>query len=162
MNTKRNGHGRSSGSCGAGSGGLDDACQHEIWNYLRPHLERRLNPSTSRNIAKPKGIQPESLDEMVRLAVSLEHLGPDEKSRLGDWIAPYASTPGPWAWAIGRLGARVLMYGSAHRTVDPEKAASWLEVLFDAHQRKVEGSLFGIVQVARLSGDRSRDLDESM
>jgi len=144
------------------AGGLDDACQHEIWNYLRPHLERRLNPSASRNIAKPKGIQPESLDEMVRLAVSLEHLGPDEKSQLGDWIAPYASTPGPWAWAIGRLGARVLMYGSAHRTVDPEKAASWLEVLFDAHQRKVEGSLFGIVQVARLSGDRSRDLDESM
>ena len=35
-------------------------------------------------------------------------------------------------------------------------------MLFDAHQRKVEGSLFGIVQVARLSGDRSRDLDESM
>src|SRR2546422_1261257 len=144
------------------AGGLDDACQHEIWNYLRPHLERRLNPSTSRNIAKPKGIQPESLDEMVRLAVSLEHLGPDEKSQLGDWIAPYASTPGPWAWAIGRLGARVLMYGSAHRTVDREKAASWLEVLFDAHQRKVEGALFGIVQAARLSGDRSRDLDESM
>src|SRR5439155_1522148 len=49
------------------AGGLDDACQHEIWNYLRPHLERRLNPSTSRNIAKPKGIQPESLDDSMRI-----------------------------------------------------------------------------------------------
>ena len=144
------------------AGGLNDARQHEIWNYVRPHLERRLRPPSSRNIVKPKGIQPESLDEMVRLAVSLEHLSPDAKAELGDWIAPHVSTPGPWAWAIGRLGARVPMYGSAHRTVNPEKAASWLEVLFDAHQQKVEGALFAIAQVARLSGDRSRDLDESL
>jgi len=121
-----------------------------------------LKPSTSRNAAKPKGVQPESLDEMVRLAVSLEHLNPGEKSELGDWITPYVSTPGPWAWAIGRLGARVPMYGSAHRTVDPEKAAAWLEFLFEAHNRKVEGSLFAIAQIARLSGDRSRDLDEAL
>jgi molecular chaperone DnaK (HSP70) len=144
------------------AGGLNDARQHEIWSYLRPHLERRLGPSASRNTGKPKGIQPESLDEMVRLAVSLEHLTPDAKAELGDWIAPHVSTPGPWAWALGRLGARVPMYGSAHRTVDPEKAASWLEVLIEAHERKVEDTLFAIAQVARLSGDRSRDLDESL
>jgi hypothetical protein len=144
------------------AGGLNDARQQELWNYLRPHLERRLKPSPSRNVAKPKGIQPESLDEMVRLAVSLEHLNPDDKSALGDWIAPHVSTPGPWAWAIGRLGTRVPMYGSAHRTVDPEKVGGWLDVLFEAHQREVEGALFAIAQVTRLSGDRSRDLDESL
>src|SRR5215831_8000578 len=55
------------------AGGLNEAWQYEIWKYLRPHLERRLRPPSSR-IAKAKGIQPESLDEMVRLAVSLEHL----------------------------------------------------------------------------------------
>jgi molecular chaperone DnaK (HSP70) len=144
------------------AGGLSGERQKEIWNYLRPQLERRLNPSTSRNVAKPKGIQPEGLDEMVRLAVSLEHLTPDEKSELGEWITPHVCTPGPWAWAIGRLGARVPMYGSAHRTVDPEKASSWLEVLFEAHERKVDDSLFAISQVARLSGDRLRDIDESL
>jgi molecular chaperone DnaK (HSP70) len=144
------------------AGGLSDARQSEIWNYLRPHLERRLGPAAPGKAAKPKGVQPESLDEMVRLAVSLEHLSPEDKSELGGWIAPHATTPGPWAWALGRLGARVPMYGSAHRTVDPERAASWLQVLFEAHQRGMEGAPFAIAQIARFTGDRSRDIDESL
>jgi hypothetical protein len=144
------------------AGGLSEARQSEIWNYLRPHLQRRLAPAAPGKAAKPKGIQPESLDEMVRLAVSLEHLNPEDKSELGDWIAPHVTTPGPWAWAFGRLGARVPMYGSAHRTVDPERAASWLQVLFEAHARGMEGALFAIAQIARFTGDRSRDLDESL
>jgi hypothetical protein len=144
------------------AGGLSEARQDEIWEYLRPHLQRRLAPPNMKHPAKFKGIQPESLDEMVRLAVSLEHLSPEEKSELGDWIATHVNTPGPWAWAIGRLGARVPMYGSAHRTVPPEKAAAWVDVLFEAHSRKVEGALFAITQVSRFSGDRSRDLDESL
>jgi hypothetical protein len=144
------------------AGGLSETRQHEIWTYLRPHLQRRLAPQQASSTSKLKGIQPESLDEMVRLAVSLEHLSADEKSELGNWIAPRVATPGPWAWAIGRLGARVPMYGSAHRTVDPEKAASWLEVLFDAQAKGTEGALFAIGQVARFTADRSRDLDESL
>jgi molecular chaperone DnaK (HSP70) len=144
------------------AGGLSEARQHEIWTYLRPHLQRRLATQPAGSMPKLKGIQPESLDEMVRLAVSLEHLNPEDKSELGNWIVPRVSTPGPWAWAIGRVGARVPMYGSAHRTVDPEKAASWLEVLFDAHSKGTEGALFAIGQVARFTADRSRDLDESL
>jgi hypothetical protein len=42
-----------------------------------------------------------------------------------------------------------------------EAAARWLEVLLAAHGRKVDGALFAATQLARLTGDRSRDLDES-
>src|SRR5262249_47053461 len=94
--------------------------------------------------------------------VSLEHLNAEDKSALGDWIAPHVMTPGPWAWALGRVGARVPMYGSAHRTVDPEKAAVWLNALFEAQSLNVEGASFAITQIARLTGDRSRDLEESL
>ena len=62
--------------------------------------------------------------------------------------------------ALGRLGARAPLYGSVHRTVPPEKAAEWLGLLLDAHSRSIEGALFAAVQVARLTGDRSRDLDD--
>jgi hypothetical protein len=144
------------------AGGLTNARQDEIWNYLRPHLQRRLSAPEGKHVPKLKGVQPESLDEMVRLAVSLEHLKAEDKSELGNWIAPHAATPGPWAWALGRVGARVPMYGSVHRAVDREKAASWLDVLFEAHSRNVEGALFAITQIARLTGDRSRDLDERL
>jgi hypothetical protein len=34
--------------------------------------------------------------------------------------------------------------------------------LFDAHSKNVEGALFAIVQLARLTGDRSRDIDDSL
>jgi hypothetical protein len=54
----------------------------------------------------------------------------------------------------------VPLYGSGHKAVDPEKASEWLDLLLDAHSRNIEGALFAIVQLARLSGDRSRDIDD--
>jgi len=143
------------------AGGMREDRHNEIWNYLKPHLERRLAANQPKHQPKLKGIQPEGLDEMVRLAASLEHLSPNQKIVLGDWIAPRVSTPGPWAWSLGRLAARVPLYGSIHNTVDPEKAAQWLDVLLEAHSRNTEGALFAIVQLARMSGDRARDLDDT-
>jgi len=143
------------------AGGLSEARQVEIWNYLQPHLERRLDPKVPKQVAKMKGIQPEGLDEMVRLAASLEHLPTKHKLEVGNWISSRVSTAGPWAWAIGRIGARVPLYGSVHRTVDPDTATEWLQLLFEAQSRNVEGALFAIVQLARLTGDRSRDIDDA-
>jgi molecular chaperone DnaK (HSP70) len=143
------------------AGGLTEQRHLEIWNYLKPHLERRLTLRSQKNVPKPKGIQPEGLDEMVRLAASLEHLPNEQKIALGDWIAQKVLAPGPWAWALGRLGSRVPLYGSVHRTIDAEKASDWLKLLLD-NAGAVEGALFAIVQIARLTGDRSRDLDDDL
>jgi len=144
------------------AGGMQEEHHTDIWNYLKPHLERRLAPNQPKHQPKLKGVQPEGVDEMVRLAAALEHLDPREKIIVGDWIVPRVSTPGPWAWALGRLGARVPLYGSIHKTIDPGKASEWLNVLLDAHSRNTEGALFAIVQIARLTGDRSRDLDDAL
>jgi molecular chaperone DnaK (HSP70) len=144
------------------AGGMSEERHLEIWNYLKPHLERRLSPIQPKQQPKLKGVQPEGLDEMVRCAAALEHLNADDKMTLGDWTVPRVSTPGPWAWALGRVGARVPLYGSTHRVVPPEKAGAWLEVLLNAHRLNVEGALFAMVQLARLSGDRARDLDDSL
>jgi hypothetical protein len=145
------------------AGGMTEDRHNEIWKYLHPHLQRLLAPSQPKVKLqqKTKGVQPEGLDEMVRLAAALEHMDPADKIVLGDWIAPRVSTPGPWAWALGRVGARVPLYGSIHKAVGPDKASEWMDILLEAHSRKVEGAMFAIVQLARLSGDRPRDLDES-
>src|SRR4030095_1312047 len=95
-------------------------------------------------------------------AAALEHLAANDKMLLGDWIAPRVSNPGPWAWALGRIGARVPLYGSGHKAVDPEKAGAWLNLLMEGHSLYMDGALFTIVQIARLSGDRSRDIDDSL
>ena len=67
----------------------------EIWNYLKPHLERRLAANQPKQQPKLKGIQPEGLDEMVRLAAALEHLDAGRKNhaRRLDCAARLQSRP---------------------------------------------------------------------
>jgi len=147
------------------AGGLAEAQQKELWEYLKPHLARRIPREPAKDTVRPKGIQPEGLDEMVRVATSLEHLDPADKILLGNWIGLRLKTPetaaGPWIWALGRLGTRVPLYGSSHKTVPPEIAAAWLASLLNAGLLRVDGATFAIVQLARLTGDRTRDLDDT-
>jgi len=148
-------------------GGLTAEQHQAIWRFLEPHLARRVPAGASKNAAKPKGLQPEGLDEMVRTAASLEQLGLREKTMLGSWIAerlraPSLSPGGPWAWSLGRIGARAPIYGSGHRTVPAEQAAVWLELLLRRDLRTVDGAAFAAVQLARVTGDRTRDLDADL
>jgi hypothetical protein len=103
---------------------------------------------------------------MARVAASLEHLKPADKIMLGDWITQRLKNPetaaGPWAWALGRLGSRVPLYGSSHQTVDAEQAAAWLSLLMDAGLRRMDGTAFAATQLARMTGDRTRDLDDEI
>ena len=103
---------------------------------------------------------------MVRVAASLEHLNPADKVVLGHWITQRMKNPetaaGPWAWALGRLGLRVPLYGSSHKTVDADQAARWLSLLLDAGLRRIDGTAFAAAQLARLTGDRTRDLDDEI
>jgi molecular chaperone DnaK (HSP70) len=148
------------------AGGLGEAQQQELWSYLKPHLARRIPTEAQKNIVKSKGVQPEGLDEMVRTAASLEHLDPADKAALGNWITMRLKNPataaGPWAWALGRLGARMPLYGSGHKTVDADQAAAWLSLLLEAGLHTIDGTAFAAAQLARLTGDRTRDLDAAI
>ncbi len=149
------------------AGGLAVEHHQAIWRVLEPHLARRIPPQAAKNTPRPKGLQPEGLDEMVRTAAALEHLDPAQKATLGQWIVTRLQTPGqsaagPWAWALGRIGARVPVFGSGHRTVDPDLAGAWLELLLTRDFRTVDGAAFAAVQLARLTGDRTRDLDADL
>jgi len=147
------------------AGGLSEARQSEIWSVLRPFLATRVPPNPPKAQAPVKGIRMEGLEEMVRLGASLEHLEPDSKIELGDWIASrLLKNPagGPWTWALGRLGARAPLYGSVHRALPPPKAAEWIRLLLTPECLPLEGSLFSLAQLARLTGDRARDLDHDL
>ncbi len=150
------------------AGGLTAAQQQAIWRVLEPHLARRVPPAAAaRNAPRPKGLQPEGFDEMVRTAASLEDLEPPQKTVFGNWISQRLKTPGQpasglWAWSLGRVGARVPISGSGHRTVSADQATEWLELLLQKDLRAVDGGAFAAVQLARLTGDRTRDLDAAL
>src|SRR4249920_1312795 len=123
-------------------------------------------PRPLKHLARPKGVQPEGVDEMARLAAALEHLSSQSKVELGEWISQRLSYPelasGPWTWSLGRLGARAPIYGSLHQVVPAAIAGEWARRLLEPEILPLEGAAFALAQLARLTGDRTRDLEEQL
>ena len=103
--------------------------------------------------------------DMVRLEASLERVPAERKIELGERLIKRLRKPSEnhqgW-WAVGRIGARRPFYGSAHSVVPPEVALTWLDAILALDWKKVEPAAFAAVQIARMTGDRSRDLPDEV
>jgi len=143
------------------AGGLDEATQTRIVEQLAFYLM----PPSPRPRPRPKGPKMLGHDDMVRLAGSLERLAPAKKTEVGEWLverlAKHDEPKQTW-WAVGRLGARVPFYGSAHQVVARETAMRWLALALRQDWSKVDTAMFAAAQLARASGDRERDLPEQL
>ncbi|WP_169747058.1 hsp70 family protein [Edaphobacter aggregans] len=102
--------------------------------------------------------------EEWRLLASLEHLLGSTRALLGnELVAKIRKEPenAIWLWSLGRLGARIPLYGPLHSVVVPEIAGEWLKVLLDLPTfTAATGS--AIVMIARRTDDRSRDIDDAI
>ena len=138
--------------------GLPDAAHLALFEGVAPHLRPKPSGRVANPGKKPPGL---AADEMVRLLGALERLPVKAKVEAGGWLLERLSSAQPGvAWALGRLGARVPVAGAAQSVVPAEVAARWLQALLE--QGKQPEAQFAIAQIARLSGDRSRDLDEDL
>jgi molecular chaperone DnaK (HSP70) len=143
------------------AGGLHSKMQNRILDDLEWYLE----PPSRRPKKRPPGPKKLGYDDMVRLAGSLEHLDKDRKTRVGGWLVDklvhHNENPHSW-WAVGRLGARVPFYGSAHNVVPANVATEWLQRCLEADWKKAEHAAFAATLLGRTSGDRQRDLDPEL
>ena len=102
--------------------------------------------------------------EEWRLVASLEHLLAGTRALLGhELLAKIRKEPGDaiWLWSLGRLGARIPLYGPLHSVVAAEIAGEWLKALLNLSTfTTVTGS--AILLIARRTDDRSRDIDEAI
>ena len=102
--------------------------------------------------------------EKWRLVASLEHLLASTRALLGhELLAKIRKEPGDaiWLWSLGRLGARIPLYGPLHSVVAAEIAGEWLKALLDLSTfTAVTAS--AIVLIARRTDDRSRDIDDAI
>jgi molecular chaperone DnaK (HSP70) len=143
------------------AGGLDEAAQ----GRLADDLAYSLQPPGVADVPRPAGPRRLGHDDMVRLAGSLERLTSARKVQLGRWLVERLRRPAESAqswWAVGRLGARVPFYGSAHHVVVAEVAAEWLGAVLALDWKRVQPAAFAAVLLARVSGDRERDLPEPL
>lgn len=136
------------------SGGLNQDQQSRILK----DIEGQLRPTASRG---KKGAKTTAIDDIVRLVGALERLPAERKARLGDQMLKLAKKPTDlpqrW-WALGRLGTRVPFYGNLHDVVASDVAQTWLEHLLKIDWRSLEPAAFAATQLARMGGDRERDL----
>lgn len=136
--------------------GLDESAQLVLLETLAEQLETVI-AAPRRNPGAVAG----AYDDMVRLAASLERVPLDHKVEVGRWLlerlAQPTEKPQAW-WALGRVGAREPLYASPHTVVPPEVASEWLNAVLALNWKKVEPAAFAAAQLARLTGDRARDL----
>ena len=102
--------------------------------------------------------------EQWRLVASLEHLLGSARASLGnELVARIKDEPenAIWLWSLGRLGARIPLYGPLHSVAPAETAGGWLKVLLDLSTfTAATGS--AILLIARRTDDRSRDIDDAV
>jgi len=99
-----------------------------------------------------------------RLVASLEHLLGSARASLGnELVAKIKEEPenAIWLWSLGRLGARIPLYGPLHSVVPAEIAGEWLKALLDLSTFTAATSS-AIVLIARRTDDRSRDIDDAV
>jgi molecular chaperone DnaK (HSP70) len=99
--------------------------------------------------------------DMLRLYASLERIPVDRKIEIAEQLLVRlqrsSENPQGW-WAVGRIGARRPFYGSAHGVVPADVATRWVDAILAQDWKKVEPAMFAAVQIACMTGDRTRDL----
>jgi molecular chaperone DnaK (HSP70) len=148
--------------------GLSKQHHDEVARRLTPFLSPAKGGSApARKASRPRP-EPHEMAEMWRCAAALERLTPELKESLGETLARDLSRPNLGnhvLWCLGRFGARVPLYGPANTTVRREAAEKWIQALLKrqyATGRESVDAVFALSQLARVSGDRSRDLDEEL
>jgi molecular chaperone DnaK (HSP70) len=143
------------------AGGLDAAAQEKIF----ADIAKFLNPAAARQPGVTKQVKNRGYDDMVRLAAVLERLSVTQKIQLGEWLLKRlekSTEPSQTWWAIGRIGARMPFHGSSHNVVPADIVSQWLSQMLAVDWKKTSQAGFAAALMARMSGDRARDLDETV
>jgi len=140
--------------------GLREDTQTRLFRLLEPFLapsELKLKRSKSLKSA-------EFSHELLELGASLERVPVERRVALGDWLIERSyrdRDPRLWS-ALGRVGARVPGYASAHHVVPARSAESWLDHLLRERWHEVPTAAATASQLARRTDDRSRDIADGL
>jgi molecular chaperone DnaK (HSP70) len=126
---------------------------------------------------RPATLVDGSEEDMLRLGASLERIPAAYKAEIGNWmVETLVKLPagGPkfnpkvaasftrYLWALGRVGARVPFHGSAHEVAPVAAVQEWIGAILALDWKKIEPAGFAAAHLARMTGDRSRDIDAAL
>ncbi len=136
------------------AGGINASEQQALYRKLIGRADLRKKGRVNRQLEY----------ERWRLLASLEQLLGSDRASLGDEVlSKIRKEPenAIWLWSLGRLGARIPLYGPLHSVVAPEIASEWLKALLDL-SAFTAATASAIALIARRTEDRSRDIDDAI
>ena len=147
------------------TGGLDATQQLRLLDDFAFNLQADASQRSSRPVTLVNG----SIDDMLRLGASLERIPGSYKAEVGAWLLKRLDKvkgrtdagDAHSLWALARVGARQPFHGSAHEVVDAQTASEWLDRLLGLDWKKTEAAAFASAHIARMTGDRSRDIGDA-
>ncbi|MFC0253059.1 Hsp70 family protein [Massilia consociata] len=152
------------------AGGLSTEAQLRVLDDFAFNLQADAAERGRRPVTLVDGTE----DDMLRVGASLERIPSAYKAEIGEWLvmqimemptgakvdARAAARYARYLWALGRVGARQSFHGAAHEVAPAAAAESWLGQLFKLDWKKIEPAGFAATHIARMTGDRSRDIAE--
>jgi hypothetical protein len=135
------------------AGGLTPGQQRQLSQVVGPMLQGKKGKQTRLPLQRQL--------EMWMTLANLERLYVKDKIQWGrlllSQIEPEHARQQQF-WSLARIGARELLYGPADRVIPPQEASDWIETLLRRQwpNPKAVGSV--LVQLARKTGDRTRDV----
>ena len=144
------------------AGGLTRQQQQALLAFIRPILLPQLAKK-----AKVKWkAAPQELREMWQVAASLEKLPAGVRQELATALAARVvkgkATGDAEVWALGRIAARQPIAGPVSSVIEPRVVEPWLAALLDAPWERSAATALAVAQIARLTGDRARDVDSAL
>jgi DNA-K related protein/Hsp70 protein len=141
--------------------GLVKGQQIQIANEIIPSL---INKKSNKIEVKSKS-DIYQYSEKIRVLASLELLDLPIKIKLGEAILERMRLGEAIIadfWALGRIGARELVYGSLHNIIPKNVCIKWIEVLLEAKKYDLEKLVFTIGQLARKSAHREINVPQAI
>lgn len=147
------------------AGGLTAGRQNQLATPLMTAIRQKYRQiSTGRGKAQDYASSNHEAAEIWRLLASLELLDTGTRAELGVMITDLLPRPlsepirPALVWALGRIGARVPVYGPLNLVLPVMTVTPWIEALLDHHDTADPSVQLALVQLCRRTDDRYRDI----
>ena len=139
------------------AGGLTAGQQRQFFQDVSGYL--LANNGAGKKVPK------QEMTEVWMAAANMERLLIKDKIALSKKLIPQlkpGKTPHQLFWALSRIGARELLYGSVDRVVPAKEVEKWAKRLMKINWTPKDNVVTALVQILRKTGDRTRDVSQAI
>ena len=141
--------------------GLSSGQQEQLFSSVAPVLVPEILSKRKRHKKKQFKPSVEEARQMWLFAANLERLTVETKIALGRQalkLLPKSKFQRDLLWVLGRIGARIPLYGPANKVIPQSEAVAWIKMLKKMEIKDKKALATSVISMARLCADRARDL----